>query len=324
MPKLPGWIYAQSAVLPYRRRDDDLEVLVVTSRKGSRWVIPKGIVEPGMTAAASAAKEAMEEAGVEGRVANRSLGKYRYRKWGGTCEVEVFAMEVTTELEDWPESHFRRRAWVSPEAAVERLDHPKLRKLLRRLPGAVSVAAGAGAAPTALGRAPRIVYLLRHAKSSWDDPQLADVLRPLAPRGRRACETMGRYMSFADLRPDVVLCSSAARTRQTIEQLLPAIGDDMPVEYEDALYDGGPGTLMDRIRQLPDACHSVLIVGHNPALHTLAVNLAGSGDPIAMARLQAKFPTAGLAMLVLEPDHWRDLAPEACELHSFVVPSDLD
>ncbi len=323
MAKLPGWIYEQSAVLPYRRRGDDLEVLVVTSRKGARWVLPKGIVEPGMTPAASAAKEAMEEAGVEGNVAARSLGKYRYRKWGGTCEVEVFAMEVSAELKDWPESHFRQRAWVSPEEAVKRLDHPKVRKLLRRLPGVVSVAAGAGFAAAALGKPPRTIFLLRHAKSSWDDPELADVDRPLAPRGQRACETMGRYMGFADLRPDAVVCSSSARTRQTIEKLLPAIGDGTPVAYEDMLYHGGPGALMDRLRQVPEACHSVLIVGHNPALHALAVSLAGSGDPVAMARLRAKFPTAGLATLVLEKDHWRDLAPETCKLHSFVVPRDL-
>jgi phosphohistidine phosphatase len=69
--KFPNWIYTQSAILPYRLRGDDLEVLVITSRKGTRWVLPKGIVEPGMTAAASAAKEAMEEAGVEGRAMAR-------------------------------------------------------------------------------------------------------------------------------------------------------------------------------------------------------------------------------------------------------------
>jgi 8-oxo-dGTP pyrophosphatase MutT (NUDIX family) len=110
--KLPSWIYTQSAILPYRMRGGDLEVLIITSRKGSRWVLPKGIVEPGMTAAASAAKEAMEEAGVEGRIVAQSLGNYRYRKWGGTCEVEVFPMEVTTQRKKWPESTFRRREWV--------------------------------------------------------------------------------------------------------------------------------------------------------------------------------------------------------------------
>ncbi len=323
MAKLPVWIYTQSAILPYRRWGDDLEILVVTSRKGTRWVIPKGIVEPGMTAAASAAKEAMEEAGVEGRVMARSLGKYRYVKWGGTCEVEVFPMEVTTELKDWPESSFRRRAWVSPAEAAKRLNHPKLRKLVRRLSEALKDDAAAEPA-AALGKPPRIVHLLRHAKSSWDDPALADIDRPLASRGQRACETIGRYMRFADVRPDVVLCSSSARTRQTIENLLPAIEEGVPVEYEEALYHGGAGALMDRLRSLPDEVNSVLIVGHNPALQALAVRLAGAGDPDDMARLQAKFPTAGLATLVFKAPRWRDLAPVSCELHSFVVPRELE
>jgi phosphohistidine phosphatase len=304
-------------------RGGDLEVLIITSRKGSRWVLPKGIVEPGMTAAASAAKEAMEEAGVEGRVVAQSLGKYGYRKWGGTCEVEVFPMEVTTQRTEWPESTFRRREWVSLEEAVKRLDHDKLRKLLRRLPDALEELAGAEPASTALGKPPRVVYLFRHAKSSWEDPTLADLDRPLAPRGRHACETMGRYMRFADVRPDVVLCSPSVRTRQTIEKLLPALDGEVPVAYEEALYHGGPDDLMDRLRRVPDKFNSVLIVGHNPALQALAVSLAGAGDPDDMARLRAKFPTAGMAMLVLREGHWRDLAPDLCELHSFVVPREL-
>ena len=86
----PAWIYRQSAVLPYRRRDGNLEVLLITSRGGRRWVLPKGIVEPGMTAPVSAAKEAREEAGIEGAVSERVLGSYRQDKWGGTCRIEVF------------------------------------------------------------------------------------------------------------------------------------------------------------------------------------------------------------------------------------------
>ena len=109
LANLPDWIYRQSAVLPYRREADDVQVLLVTSRKGKRWVLPKGIVEPGLTAAESAAKEAREEAGVQGTVTKDSLGKYRYKKWGGTCRVEVYPMEVTGEVNDWPESETRKR-----------------------------------------------------------------------------------------------------------------------------------------------------------------------------------------------------------------------
>ncbi len=324
MAKLPDWIYRQSAILPYRGRGGDLEVLIITSRKGTRWVLPKGIVEPGMTAAASAAKEALEEAGVEGRVMARSLGRYAYRKWGGTCAVEVFPMEVTSERKTWPESGFRRRKWVSLKQAVKRFEGDELRSLLRRLPEAMKRDAEGGRASAEIGKTPRLIHLLRHAKSSWDQPELADFDRPLAPRGRRACKTMRRYMRFSDLRPDLVLCSSSVRTRATLKKALPEFDHEVQIEYEQALYEAEAGELIDRLRRLPDQVNCVLMIAHNPGMQDLASALADTGDPEALARLKAKFPTAGLATLVLKRDRWRELAPRTCELHSFVVPRDFD
>ena len=137
MERRPSWHYIQSAVVPFRRQGDGLEVLLITSRKGTHWVLPKGIVEPGMTAADSAAKEAWEEAGIEGNVIAQSLGWYSYDKWHGTCAVEVFPMEVTTELTDWPEAETRRREWLSLNQAAERLDHEHLRAILGSLPDAL-------------------------------------------------------------------------------------------------------------------------------------------------------------------------------------------
>ncbi|MDJ0896225.1 MAG: NUDIX domain-containing protein [Alphaproteobacteria bacterium] len=324
MVKLPDWIYRQSAILPYRGQGDDLAVLIITSRKGTRWVLPKGIVEPGMTAAASAAKEAMEEAGVEGRVFAHSLGTYSYPKWGGTCTVEVFPMKVATERKTWPESGFRRRKWVSLKQARKRLEGDELRSLLRRLPDALKQEAKGGRASGEIGKTPRVLYLLRHAKSSWDQPELADFDRPLAPRGRRACKTMRRYMRFADLRPDLVLCSPSARTRATLKKALPEFEDDVRIEYEPSLYEAEAGDLIDRLRRVPNQVSSVLIIAHNPGMQDLAISLAGAGDPEALARLKAKFPTAGLATLVLKRDRWRELARQTCDLHSFVVPRDFD
>lgn len=137
--RLPEWMYRQSAVIPYRcgarhGRGDGLEVLLVTSRKRKRWVPPKGVVEPGMSAADSAAKEAFEEAGIRGRVDVRPLGAYRYRKWGATCTVEVFAMEVTEEFAGWPESDIRTREWLSPEEAASRVDEAELKRMIADLP----------------------------------------------------------------------------------------------------------------------------------------------------------------------------------------------
>ncbi|NJD25429.1 MAG: NUDIX domain-containing protein [Betaproteobacteria bacterium] len=124
----------QSAVIPYRRTKGGLEFLLVTSRSGKRWVIPKGVKEPGLNAAASAAKEALEEAGVRGTVDPDPLGTFTYEKWGGTCSVNVFGLAVSECLPEGErtESH-RKRCWLPPEEAAERLDEPRLRSLVTRL-----------------------------------------------------------------------------------------------------------------------------------------------------------------------------------------------
>jgi phosphohistidine phosphatase len=128
----PDYFYRQSAVIPYRQGASGLEVLLITNRKGRRWIVPKGIVEQDLTAAQSAAKEAYEEAGIEGRMASDPLGAYAYEKWGGTCRVEVYAMEVERELSSWPES-FREREWVRPERAAKRVREPKLKEMIADL-----------------------------------------------------------------------------------------------------------------------------------------------------------------------------------------------
>ena len=132
----PGRLISQSAVIPYRCRDGQLQVLVITSSDGLRWVVPKGLVEHDMTPAASAAKEALEEAGVTGRTSAAAVGTYTYGKWGGTCSVEVFLLRVDEELDDWQE-RFRTREWVPLAEAIRRVTDPGLKALLGRVPGLV-------------------------------------------------------------------------------------------------------------------------------------------------------------------------------------------
>jgi 8-oxo-dGTP pyrophosphatase MutT (NUDIX family) len=125
-------MYRQSAVIPYRRGPSGLEVLLVTSRKGTRWVLPKGVVEPDLSPAASAANEALEEAGVSGAIDAEPLGTYQYRKWGGICTVQVFAMEAEEEVADWPEASTRRRAWLTIDDARRRVDEEGLKQIFDR------------------------------------------------------------------------------------------------------------------------------------------------------------------------------------------------
>ena len=133
MQERPDYYYNQSAVIPYRGHSDELEILMITSRKKRRWVIPKGIIEPDLSPSVSAAKEALEEAGLEGKVSQTPIGTYQYEKWGGTCRVEVYTMEVSRVLDDWLESH-RDREWVSLGTAIGRVSENQLKSIIEDLP----------------------------------------------------------------------------------------------------------------------------------------------------------------------------------------------
>jgi phosphohistidine phosphatase len=167
------------------------------------------------------------------------------------------------------------------------------------------------------------LYLLRHLKSSWDEPGVPDRDRPLAPRGRKAGKRVAAYLREDGAAPAVVLCSSALRTRQTLEAILPALAGDPELLVEDGLYAAGGGALLDRLRAVPAAADSVLLIGHNPGLGDLASELAGGGDADALARLREGFPTGALATFTVAADAWDELAPGGAELVGYVVPREL-
>jgi len=122
----------QSGVIPYRLEQGKIEILLVSSRKKKRWVIPKGIVEPDLTPQDSAAKEALEEGGILGEVLPESVGTYTYEKWGGVCRVVVFLLKVTSLEANWLED-FRERQWFSLSEARKRLDEAELKNILLKV-----------------------------------------------------------------------------------------------------------------------------------------------------------------------------------------------
>jgi phosphohistidine phosphatase len=161
------------------------------------------------------------------------------------------------------------------------------------------------------------LYLLRHAKSSWSDPSLADEERPLAPRGRKAAKKMAKELRRREIRPGLVLCSSSRRTRETLALIGPSLGDPT-IEVEEALYEAGRDGLLTRVRRVSDSVHSVLVLGHNPAVHDLARRLAaGSGE------LFGKFPTGALAAFELDVPSWSELGQTEARLVAYIVPRDL-
>jgi ADP-ribose pyrophosphatase YjhB (NUDIX family) len=128
----------QYAALPYRRQGDSIEIMLVTSRDTGRWIIPKGWPIPGLTPRDSAAREAMEEGGLVGRITALSIGVYHYgkRMADGSmtrCAVEVFALEVEQQLTAWPEQQQRRTDWFSLEEAAEAVQEVELRAIIQNL-----------------------------------------------------------------------------------------------------------------------------------------------------------------------------------------------
>jgi phosphohistidine phosphatase len=163
------------------------------------------------------------------------------------------------------------------------------------------------------------LLLIRHAKSSWDDASLADRERPLAGRGRKAAERMGAHLQNEGLRPDVVLCSPSRRTRETLE-LLEFSGAE--VTYLDELYGANAHDLLANAREVRDDAEVVAVVGHNPGVQDLSIELARDDAAEEAVRLRQKFPTCAVAMFDVD-GAWRDVATGRVRLASFVVPKDL-
>jgi phosphohistidine phosphatase len=160
----------------------------------------------------------------------------------------------------------------------------------------------------------RQLFLLRHAKSSWDEPSLADHDRPLAPRGRKAAKRIGTHVRHQQIRIALVLCSSARRARQTLDLVAPP--GEARIERE--LYGATAAELLERLRRVPDDVDAVMLIGHEPAIRDLAVGLAGSASELT----GRKFPTAALATLTFTGP-WSALAPDRAELAAFVRPREL-
>lgn len=168
----------------------------------------------------------------------------------------------------------------------------------------------------------KTLTLLRHAKSGWDDPVTRDFDRPLNGKGRRAAARMGRYMRDEGLAFDAVVASPALRVQQTIAGVEDGYGQTLGPRWDRRIYMASAATLLDLVQGVDDGAARVLLVGHNPGLEDLALHLA-SASP-CRAEVEAKYPTATLAELRFEIEHWADLAEGVGTLARFTRPRELD
>lgn len=166
------------------------------------------------------------------------------------------------------------------------------------------------------------LYLLRHAKAAPAQADGRDRDRPLAERGEQDMLAVAAWMTKRGLVPDLVLCSAAARTHQTLAALLPRLGSRLRVLYEEGLYLADAAALLARLRKLDADCRSALVIGHNPGLHELAAVLADGVTGPPARRLKDGMPTAGIAVFDVPVD-WAALDRGTARLTHFVGPKDL-
>ncbi|MEP3224990.1 MAG: histidine phosphatase family protein [Parasphingorhabdus sp.] len=167
--------------------------------------------------------------------------------------------------------------------------------------------------------------LLRHAKSSWDDPVNRDFDRPLNDKGKRAATIMGKFIKRHGLQFDQILASPAVRVIETLEQVESACGSSLEPQWDRKIYLASSVTLMDVIRNAHADAQHILMVGHNPGLEDLIFDLVpDDGSSNTRAAVEAKYPTAALAELQLGIENWVDIQDGCAVLDRFTRPRDLD
>jgi phosphohistidine phosphatase len=170
----------------------------------------------------------------------------------------------------------------------------------------------------------RRLMLLRHAKSDWSKPGQRDHDRVLAARGRDAAPRIGKYMATHGLVPELVLCSTATRARETWELVAQTLPEQPTVVHDERIYENRPDVLLNVINETDAEVHALLLVGHNPSFHGLSQLLAATGDTESRQRLREKFPTAGLAVIDFAVDAWDRVHAQSGRLDRMITPRLLD
>ena len=161
----------------------------------------------------------------------------------------------------------------------------------------------------------RTLYLLRHAKSSWKDANLADFDRPLSGRGRRAAETVGLFLKDKEIKLDLVVSSPAVRARQTIEIVLRSAKQRPELRFDERIYEATVGRLLEIVSQLENEHKTVLLVGHNPGMQELLALLTGQSE---------EYPTAALTKITFKNFKWAEVGNKKGSLEWLVKPKELD
>jgi phosphohistidine phosphatase len=167
----------------------------------------------------------------------------------------------------------------------------------------------------------KTLHLLRHAKSSWKDTALEDHERPLSKRGREVAKTMAKYLRRAKVAPDIVLCSTAVRAKQTLDPIAKRLRPARVV-FERGIYEVPQRKLWKYLWALPEKAESLLMIGHNPGVHELALALADTESRKHLPPPGGKFPTGAMATFSFD-GAWKELRPNGAHLTLFTQPKEI-
>lgn len=170
----------------------------------------------------------------------------------------------------------------------------------------------------------RRLLLLRHAKAEKSEPGTKDFARVLIDRGRKDAAKIGTYMAAHALVPDRVILSPAARTQETWKYAAAAFHPAPAAMSTEKIYDATPHSILAVIKDAPAAAHTLMVIGHNPGLHELALMLIAAGDIDARERLREKLPSSGLVIIDFAFDNWNKLHPQSGRLERFISPKSLE
>jgi phosphohistidine phosphatase len=160
----------------------------------------------------------------------------------------------------------------------------------------------------------KTLYLMRHAKSSWKDSELSDFERPLNGRGREDAPLVGRYIGKKKIRPELLLCSTAERARQTAALVSESAGLATETRYDERIYEADAARLLEVVSQIEETAGVALLVGHNPGLEGLLESLTGETH---------RMPTAALACVALDVERWSKVRERAGRLEWLLRPKEL-
>lgn len=170
----------------------------------------------------------------------------------------------------------------------------------------------------------KTLYLLRHAKTEPGEATQQDHERRLLGRGQRDAMHLGEWLGKQLWRPDLVLCSSSVRTRQTLEQMNLGLAVPLQAQYSEQLYLASAGDLLQIVQQLDDTIRSAMIIGHNPGIHQLCLMLGQAGDAAHLASVEVSFPTCAMATIELGEQHWSQAGVKAGKLLGYYQPNERD